>query len=221
MQQAILTRMPRESVVPQKPARQRTPFSNGNLEELESAINNAARSIIQSKLVICMALAAIQDNALYRQIGFPTFQAYANSGRLQIPKSTASEYAQIGRIYREYASDLAHIEFSEDDGLKKLLLLKKALTRASKAEVLGKLKCLTYRSFRTQFACANHDAQSAPFKDLRLRLDKAENTLFLSVENDKEIKVIKFDEELLSMCGGRIFEMFVTSMLKAVQRFFE
>lgn len=221
MQQATLVRMPNASSYFPKSVKLKALSRSDDLDGLEAAINDAARTVLRSKLVICIALAAIQDGALYRQKGYPTFQAYVSSGRLLVPKSTASEYAQIGRIYREYASDLARIEFSEEDGLKKLLLFKKALTRASKAEVLSKLKCLTYRSFKNQFARANRDAPGVPFKDLQLRLDKSENTLFLSVENDKEIRVIKFDEELLSMCGDRIFEMFVTSMLKAVQRFFE
>lgn len=98
------------------------------LVEIEKGINKTVEGIVLSKKVLCIALARVKNEELYRQAGNGSFKEYLKSQRLNIAYSTAIEYCRIGEIFLEYKGQLERIEFREEHGLKKLLHPPKAFS---------------------------------------------------------------------------------------------
>lgn len=119
----------------------------GNLLEIEQNINAVIREFRNAKKKLCLLLAEIKMQKLYKQIDKQSFRKYVLSRRLKISYNTALEYAAIGEVLVKYESQLKEANFSEDDGLKKLLLLEKALSKHEPAEVFKRIKDDSFKAF--------------------------------------------------------------------------
>jgi hypothetical protein len=104
-------------------------IDSDKLEEIERGIKETVRGVILSKTAICKSLANIDRKKLYKQAGAHSFMDYLSSERIPIKYKTAKEYAKIGDILIRYGDQLSSVHFKEEDGLKKLMYLEKALER--------------------------------------------------------------------------------------------
>ena len=118
-----------------------------NLLEIEQNINAVIREFRNAKKRLCLLLAEIKMQKLYKQIDMHSFKKYVLSRRLKISYNTALEYAEIGEVLVKYESQLKEADFSEEDGLKKLLLLEKALSKHEPAEVFKRIKDDSFKTF--------------------------------------------------------------------------
>ena len=136
-------------------------YTSENLVKIETGINQTVKGIQLSKLAICVALANIKNKKLYEQIGLATFKEYIKKMRINIPYATAFEYTKIGEIYQDYQKILNKLDFSEENGLKKLLYLEQALNKNKENQdtVFNNLIKYSFRNFR-KFAL-DTEAQSA------------------------------------------------------------
>lgn len=137
-----------------------------NLVDLEHWIVENVREISRCRLSICLAFARIKMNELYRQAGIDSFHGYLQVRRLKIHYHTAHDYALIGEVYLKHRDELKMIHFTENDGLRKLLLLEQGLQRAKgrEAAVFKMLKDSSFRGFKrfVQAECQSGRPDSAP-----------------------------------------------------------
>lgn len=190
------------------------------LEKIEKSINKCVRQIVFSKLVICISLARIYDDALYRKDNFKTFKQYLASGRINLPTSTASEYAKIGRVYLRFREELERIDFREEDGLKKLLILEKAISQFPKEDVFSELKQMSYRNFRREFARANGSQTEGIGNDVILRFNEDEHALYMEIDGVTAVKIVEFADDLDNYCGREIFSRLRKEIVSVVTSFF-
>ena len=120
------------------------------LNALEGKIGQNVRKIAETKLEICVDLAKIKLDKLYLESDASSFKDYLRAKRVPIHYRTAHDYARIGEVYLKYRDFLADIDFKEENGLKKLLLLENALNRHLDDIdlVFTKLKSISYRDFK-------------------------------------------------------------------------
>lgn len=197
------------------------PGSTKNLlSVLESSVNKGVTQIAHSRLAICVCLAVICDEGLYRNAGFDRFQKYLDSGRVKIPKSTASEYVKIGRTYIRYHEELAEVDFDESEGLKKLLLLDQALSGAEKHEVFGNLKELSYREFRNRFLPVGGPRMVSQNGDVVVRADFGQDSIFMEIDDEHELKILELNQEIASLCGQQIYRSLQKEIVKTISDFF-
>jgi hypothetical protein len=124
-------------------------YSN-SLNEIEYGIKKIINGVILSKKAICIALARIKTNALFKQAKINTFKEYLKKMRIPIKYSTALDYAIIGEMLVRYKESLYEFEFKEEDGLKKLLLLEEGLRnhKSNPRIVFEKIKEATFSDFK-------------------------------------------------------------------------
>jgi hypothetical protein len=164
----------------------------GKLYETEQQISESVQKVIGAKLDVCVALAKIKIEKLYKEIGIATFKDYIKVNRIAIRYQTAHDYAKIGEIYIKYRDNLESVNFKEENGLKKLLLLEDALTKYKNESdlVFDRLKRDSYREFKLY--CAQ-TAQSARADYQNLQLTISEECIVIR-PYDKEL--LWFDPEI-------------------------
>lgn len=172
---------------------------------LESSINRGVHQISVSRLAMCMCLAVIHDDALYKSANFRSFQQYINSGRVHIPKSTASEYVKIGRTFITYRDELSVIHFSEDGGIKKLLLLDQALEQNEKGTVFEQLESLSFCEFKSRFIRSGDGEADVETKDIQVRYDENVHSVLVEIDNGNELEVLQLNQDVESYCGKAIY----------------
>jgi hypothetical protein len=134
-----------------------TDFMNSNnLHDIEKGVKDTINGMVFSKKIICIALAKIKIKELYKQAHISTFKEYLKTNRVPIKYSTAIDYSIIGEAFLKYHDILETINFKEEDGLKKLLFLDKALVKYNKRTdiVFSKIKESSFRGFK-QFVNGN------------------------------------------------------------------
>ena len=198
-----------------------------DLREIERVINDTIQGIVLSKLSICIALARIKMNELYRQIGLETFKQYVLENRVNIHYNTALDYARIGEIVLKYRRELTDIDFRDEDGLKKLLLLDNALSENAEARDLlfGRLKESSYREYRRLVKQCLRPARAgrsghAPCETMRssLQLEIGEESITL-LPIGKEI--IWFDNDIWRYLGNpELPAKFKKHISRAIEDFF-
>jgi hypothetical protein len=126
-----------------------------NLEEIEEGIRETVKGVVLSKAAVCEALAHIDKKKLYSQAGYTNFRQYLQDERIPIKYKTAKEYAKIGDTLMRHRGSLDEVDFSEEDGLKKLIYLDKALKNhtGETLTVYKKVKEYSLREFQ-KFAAA-------------------------------------------------------------------
>ena len=190
------------------------------LSLLESSINRGIQQISVSRLAVCMCLAAIHDDALYKLANYRSFQQYMNSGRVHIPKSTASEYVKIGRTFIKYRDELSAVNFNEDGGIKKLLLLDLALEHAEKSDVFAHLEDLSFREFKSRFVEAGGRVADAKAKDIQVRYDDTDHSVLIEIDDKNELRILQLNHDVESFCGKAIYTQLYKEIVKTVTGFF-
>ncbi|MBN1696496.1 MAG: hypothetical protein JW881_03180 [Spirochaetales bacterium] len=123
---------------------------SNNLDEIENGIKDTVNGVIFSKKAICIALAHIKEKELYKQIHVNSFKKYLKKERIPINYSTALDYSIIGEMLIKYEPELKSIDFNEEKGLQKLLLLEKGLNNYKERPrvVFENIKVKSYRDFK-------------------------------------------------------------------------
>ncbi len=198
-----------------------------DLVEIEATIRKAVQTAVRSRTTVCLALARIKTGELYRQVGCSSFKEYLRERRVGLPYHTAHEYARIGEILHAYRDELSAMRFDEETGLKKLLLLERALRRNGhdRSSVFGKLGSCSYRQFR-EYACAQRSARAdcpvAPFVEEAPSGIQLDGTGECIVMKSLGKEIIWFDTDLErcfpTPAQARSFKMHI---LDAVKGFFD
>ena len=129
---------------------------SSDLEEIEKGIQETVEGVMLSRAAICKSLANIDTKKLYHQAGCRSFMEYLKEERIPIKYKTAKEYAKIGDTLMRHADGLAEVDFKEEDGLKKLIFLDKAMRNLQEnpRQVYKKIKEYSLREFRSYAAQA-------------------------------------------------------------------
>lgn len=167
-------------------------FEAKTLKEIEEAITKTIENELLLKKTLCILLSKIKLEELYKQLSFPTFKAYLKSRRLEISYSTAVEYARIGEMLLRYHDKLLDISFQEVDGLKKLLVLEKALQNNHAEEVFSRLKTDSFKEF-CQYA---KNARAFSLSEDNAKLEKKVDKHKITKDQLPEGKVILEDAKL-------------------------
>lgn len=122
-----------------------------NLEELEKGITQDYLSSLKFTFRMCLALYQIKKRGLYKKLA-GSFKEYLKQERLKLPKSTISEYALIGEALTKYKEDLKRIQYTQDDGKTKLVLLARNEKKINDFEdkriaIFDQIKKLNHRQF--------------------------------------------------------------------------
>jgi hypothetical protein len=128
-------------------------INSDSLQEIERGIHHTIQGVVLSKAAVCKSLANIDRKKLYRQAGAANFMQYLEAERVPIKYKTAKEYAKIGDVLLRHEEKLETVDFTEEDGLKKLMYLDRALeqTEEGREQVYRKVKEYSLRDFK-QFA---------------------------------------------------------------------
>jgi hypothetical protein len=134
---------------------------SNTLEEVEEGIRETVQGVVYSKVALCSSLANIVNKKLYLQAGAHNFFEYLKMERLPIKYKTAKEYAKIGDVLQRHSHELDKINFQEEDGLKKLIYLDKALTShdTERSVVFHRMKEDSLRDFQ-RFAANKKDEKN-------------------------------------------------------------
>ena len=160
---------------------------------------------------------------LYNQVGISCFKDYLKTKRINIPYNTACDYAKIGETYFKYQEILERIRFTEEEGLKKLLLLDKSLLahKEEKELVFKKLKGDSFRDFyrfaQNRYQYARADCKKTnPNQNRSLCL--TEECIVILPDNKE---VLWFDPDLDTNLGStELSGKFIAHILKAAKDFF-
>ncbi len=162
-----------------------------DLNMIEQGIRETVKGVDFSNLVVALAFAKIDREALYIQAGCKSYLEYLDKAeeRLNMSRQTMSDYKRIGEIYIEYKSQLQQIGFREEGNLHKLRYLPRALERHPQREVFTRLVRDSLRKF---VAYASPDAPEAPAP--RRHVPRIEISTSKIVVDGKNI--LRFDPEL-------------------------
>jgi hypothetical protein len=121
-----------------------------DLEEIEDGIKETARGIDTASLAIALAIAKIDQLALYIQVGYKSYLEYIKAAdtRLNMPAQTVSDYKRIGETYIQYRERLQKAGFQEEGNLHKLRYLELALKHHNPREVFRRLTSDSFRRFK-------------------------------------------------------------------------
>ncbi len=170
-----------------------------NIHEIETGIRETLSGIALSKAALCKALANIDTKKLYKQVQAGSFLEYLEMARIPLNYKTAKEYAKIGDTMLRFREELTSVDFREEDGLKKLVYLDKALDKCGedREAVFEKVKESSLRDFQQwireleeeeqeESGCQTIDETGRPRPDIRLR----NNSVFLETGPGKREEII-------------------------------
>jgi hypothetical protein len=170
-----------------------------NIHEIETGIRETLSGIALSKAALCKALANIDTKKLYKQVKAGNFLEYLEMARIPLNYKTAKEYAKIGDTMLRFREELTSVDFREEDGLKKLVYLDKALDKCGEDRevVFEKVKESSLRDFQQwireleeeeqeESTCHTIDETGRPRPDIRLR----NNSVFLETGPGKREEII-------------------------------
>lgn len=125
-------------------------INSEKLEEIEAGIKETIRGVELSKAAVCKSLANIDKKKLYKQIGFDSFLQYLGAERLPLNYKTAKEYVKIGDVLLRHEEELLTVDFQEENGLKKLMYLDRALQKhnSNPKQVFKNVKECSLRDFK-------------------------------------------------------------------------
>ena len=134
---------------------------------LNKGILDTIRGMNQSILTLGLALVAVKQGKLYRELGFQKWRAYLLYLSKESKRSRSSIYhwLQIGEIYEKHKAKLETIGFTSHDGPTKLPHLERALAENPEDEVLANLKTMTHREF-AQYARSERVISAVPAADI-------------------------------------------------------
>jgi hypothetical protein len=147
-----------------------------DLGTIEKGIRDTTKGVDFANLVVAIAFAKIDREALYVQAGCKSYLEYLDKAeeRLNMSRQTMSDYKRIGEIYIEYKSQLQQVGFREEGNLHKLRYLPRALERHPAREVFARLVRDSLRKFAA-YATPGIPEASAPRRHvprIEIRADK-------------------------------------------------
>jgi len=125
--------------------------------EIDAGIRETIKGVRLSILAMGIGLAKIKDKGLYIDLKNPKTKKHFHSmmdylenlcDDMQIGRSTAHDWLQIGEAYIKYRRELEKIEFSDADGPTKLSYVGDALKIHDKKEVFKAIKEMRLRAFQ-------------------------------------------------------------------------
>jgi hypothetical protein len=204
-----------------------------NLTEIENEITKVVGRIRTCKKALCILLAKIKEKKLYEQIGYHTYKSYIKSNRLKISYNTALEYADIGLVFSRYAEELEKARFTENDGMKKLCFLNKALKNHESDEVFARLKNDSFQQFRAY--CQKPARAGFPGKAIERPVEGQENKkienncrwifeengkLYLNIKSENW-ELLTFNKKLLEGTDSVFdYKQFMSNMIIATMDYF-
>lgn len=162
-----------------------------DLTTIEQGIKETVRGMDFSNLVVALAFAKIDREALYAQAGCKSYLEYLDTAeeRLNMSRQTMSDYKRIGEIYLAYKSQLQQVGFREEGNLHKLRYLPRALEHHPQREVFNRLVRDSLRKFITY---ANPAEPEAPAPRRRLpRIEISKRGVSVDGKN-----ILRFDPDL-------------------------
>ncbi len=205
-----------------------------NIHEIEVGIRETLSGIALSKAALCKALANIDKKKLYTQVKARNFMEYLEMARIPLNYKTAKEYARIGDTMIRYDAELKSVEFKEEEGLKKLVYLDKALEQnvEDRETVFQKVKDSSLRDFKqwvrdletetsdedtTEKTYHTIDQTGQPYPELIIK----ENVLYTKTDEDVREEVIVTKPEHLGIDpGSPLWEQFLRDLRELVEAFY-
>ena len=188
-----------------------------NLEEIEKGIRETVSGVVMSRAAVCKSLANIDKKRLYVQAGHGSFLQYLKAQRIPIKYKTAKEYAKIGDTLMRYEENLKNVCFNEEEGLKKLIFLDKALrNHAEEAEqVFKKVTESSLREFQ-RYAEYVGDQQEETVPAVEIQ----GLSLFRRLDNGEQVEILRItDPELTGSSDDENIETYVKSLKKAAEAY--
>ena len=192
-----------------------------SIHDIEKGIKRTYTGVVLSKKAICIALANIKRYRLFEQLGIYSFKKYINSSRLNMNYKTAAEYAIIGESLVTFSDELKEIEFKEEDGLKKLVLLHKAVMKQpeNKQLLIQNLKDTSLRKYQALIANNREEPQEEKEKDFTFRIDVDESRIYMNPDN-VDILWINFEFNKL-ITTPEASERLLNHLKKSLQEYVE
>ena len=124
--------------------------NSNDAAEIDTGIRETIKGVRLSILAMGMGLAKIKAKGLYVDLNYRSMMDYLENlcDEMQIDRSTAHYWLQIGEAYTKYRRDLEKIDFSDADGPTKLPYVEDALEIHEKREVFKAVKELSLRAFK-------------------------------------------------------------------------
>jgi len=192
-------------------------IESDKIEEIEKGIRATVKGVVMSRAAVCKSLANIDRKRLYTQVGYTSFLQYLQAQRVPIKYKTAKEYAKIGDTLIRYEVNLRNVEFNEEEGLKKLIFLDKALKNHSsqKDQVFRKVKESSLRDFQRYAGIDElRQTETEPAAEIRGL------SLFRRNEEGEEIEVLRItDPRILDSPQEENARVFMKSLQKVTETF--
>jgi hypothetical protein len=124
--------------------------NSNDAAEIDTGIRDTIKGVRLSILAMGMGLAKIKAKGLYTDLKFHSMMDYLENlcDDMQIGRSTAHDWLQIGEAYIKYRRELERIEFTDADGPTKLHYVDNALELHDKREVFRAVKEMSLRAFQ-------------------------------------------------------------------------
>ena len=134
--------------------------NSNDAAEIDAGIRDTIKGVRLSILAMGIGLAKIKDKGLFIDLKFHSMMDYLKNlcDDMQIGRSTAHDWLQIGEAYIKYRRELERIEFSDADGPTKLSYVGDALEIHEKREVFKAVKEMSLRAFQ-QFSKKGKSAE--------------------------------------------------------------
>lgn len=119
------------------------------LEDIEEGIKETTKGMDTANLVVALAIARIDQEALYVQAGCKSYLEYLDTAedRLNMSRQSISNYKLIGVAYIQYKNQLKKIGYQEQGNLHKLRFLEAALQHHQSSQVFKRLMADSLRKF--------------------------------------------------------------------------
>jgi hypothetical protein len=157
---------------PKPSAKRRAPESvnldyvaSNNAAELDAGIRECIKGVQMSILAMGIALAKIKARGLYADLRYHSMNDYLENlcDEMRIERSTAHNWLYIGEAFTKYRHELERVDFSDEDGVTKLMYVDRALELYEKREVFRNVKEMSFRAFK-EYIKGEEGAQRQPAK---------------------------------------------------------
>lgn len=167
-------------------------LASDDLRTIEQGIRDTTKGVDFANLVVAIAFAKIDREALYIQAGCKSYLEYLDKAedRLNMSRQTMSDYKRIGEIYIEYKSQLQQVGFREEGNLHKLRYLPRALERHPAREVFNRLVRDSLRKF-VAYAIPDAETIAPPARERLPHIEITARKISVDGKN-----ILRFDPDL-------------------------
>lgn len=124
--------------------------NSDNAVVIDNGIRETIKGVRLSILAMGLGLAKMKAKGLYIDLNYNSMNDYFQNlcDDMQIDRSTAHYWLNIGEAYIKYQRELERVEFSDADGPTKLPYVDRALEKHEKKEVFRNVKDMSLRAFK-------------------------------------------------------------------------